>query len=96
MVSHGTQEATKHIGICIKGTVYNSDEQDFYGRLLEMCVLEYLSLPTKQTILFKCELFDSSAFGTSVHPHFKLVSINHIRRYQIYEPFILASQVEQV
>lgn len=95
-ISHGTQRTTMNSGVCIKGAVYNNDEQDFYGRLLEVCVLEYPGLPIKKAIMFKCEWFDSSASGTLVHPEFKLVSINHTRRYKKYEPFVLANQADQV
>ncbi|XP_057779781.1 uncharacterized protein LOC130998378 [Salvia miltiorrhiza] len=96
---HGTNRASMNSGVCIKGECYGSDENgelDYYGRLLEVCELEYMGLPLKTTTLFKCEWFDPSPRGTSVHPQFKLVSINHTRRYGGYEPFVLADQAIQV
>ncbi|XP_057786088.1 uncharacterized protein LOC131003575 [Salvia miltiorrhiza] len=35
------ERATVNSGVCIKGSVYGRDVQDFYGRLQEVCVLEY-------------------------------------------------------
>ncbi|XP_057773074.1 uncharacterized protein LOC130992454 [Salvia miltiorrhiza] len=95
---HDRESATVNSGICIKGSVYGSDRDvlDFYGRLQEVCVLEYPGYPIKQTVLFNCEWFDLSAQGTSIDTDFKLVSLNHTRRYKKYDPFVLASQVVQV
>ncbi|XP_057774691.1 uncharacterized protein LOC130993686 [Salvia miltiorrhiza] len=95
---HDRESATVNSGVCIKGSVYGSDRDvlDFYGRLQEVCVLEYPGYPIKQTVLFNCEWFDLSAQGTSIDTDFKLVSLNHTRRYRKYDPFVLASQVVQV
>ncbi|XP_057809998.1 uncharacterized protein LOC131024507 [Salvia miltiorrhiza] len=96
-LKHGTQKATMNSGVCIKGEVYgNKNEPDYYGRLLEVCELEYPRVPVKTITMFKCEWFDTSKKGTLVHPDFKLVSVNHTRRYKEYEPFVLASQATQV
>ncbi|XP_057808636.1 uncharacterized protein LOC131023110 [Salvia miltiorrhiza] len=90
------ERATVNSGVCIKGSVYGRDVQDFYGRLQEVCVLEYGGYPIKKTVLFKCEWFDLSARGTSIDTNFKLVSVNQTRKYQKYDPFVLASQAVQV
>jgi len=37
-----------------------------------------------------------STHGTNIHKQYKLVEINHTRKYPKYDPFILASQVQQV
>ena len=95
-VSHQSRRATMNSGVCIKGEVFSTDEMDFYGRLVEVCVLEYPAMPIKRITLFKCEWFDPSNSGTLVHNNFKLVSINHKRKYNKYEPFILANQAIQV
>lgn len=97
-LEHGTQRATMNSGVCIKGETYGADknELDFYGRLLEVCELEYHGLPMKTVTMFRCEWFDPSRLGTSVHPEYKLVSVNYRRRYNKYEPFVLATQAVQV
>lgn len=97
-LEHGSQRSTMNSGVCIKGETYGTDTQelDFYGRLLEVCELEYPGLPTKTTTLFRCEWFDPSRLGLSIHSEYKLVSVNHTRRYNKFEPFILANQAIQV
>ena len=57
-ISRGSRRATMNSGVCIKGEIYGTEEMNFYGRLLEVCVLEYPGLPVKSITLFKCEWFD--------------------------------------
>ena len=95
-LSYQSRRATMNSGVCIKGEIFGTDEMDFYGRLIEVCVLDYPSMPIKRTTLFKCEWFDPSTSGTVVQKDFKLVSINHTRKYNKYEPFVLANQATQV
>jgi len=47
------------------------------------------------TTLFKCDWFDS-IHGVSMHDAYKLVDVNHTKRYPKYDPFVLVSQVTQV
>ncbi|XP_047259411.1 uncharacterized protein LOC124891892 isoform X2 [Capsicum annuum] len=70
---------------------------DFYGRIKEIIEVEYREAPLKQIVLFKCEWFDPNMdVGVKKHNQYKLVDINHHRRYKNYEPFILAIQATQV
>ncbi|KAL6542379.1 hypothetical protein OROMI_023981 [Orobanche minor] len=95
-LGHGTNRATINSGVCIKGTNYNANEYDYYGRLLEVLVLEYSGLPLRTTVLFNVEWFDPTPRGTKLHPWYNLVDINHKRRFNGYEPFVLCTQAEQV
>ncbi|KAL6581941.1 hypothetical protein OROMI_005955 [Orobanche minor] len=79
-----------------KGESYVDYESAYYGRLLEVVRLEYPGLPIKQVVLFNCEWFDPTSTDTKVDPYYKLVEINHKRRFNRYEPFILATQATQV
>ena len=48
-------------------------------------------------MLFKCDWFDPTLnSGTIVHEAYKLVDINHRRRFNKYEPFVLVAQAAQV
>ncbi|KAH6783195.1 hypothetical protein C2S52_008154 [Perilla frutescens var. hirtella] len=94
--TYGAHKATMNSGVCIKGAGYNSGESDYYGRLLEVVEVDYPDLPTKKTVLFKCEWFDTSPAGTQVHPLYKMVSINYKRKYSGDDAFVLASQAIQV
>ncbi|XP_057796599.1 uncharacterized protein LOC131012633 isoform X1 [Salvia miltiorrhiza] len=90
-IEYGSKKSTYNSGLCVKGL-----ELDYYGRLVEVVVLEYSGVPTKTITLFKCEWFDPRPSGTLVDRDFKLVSINQRRRYDNYEPFILSTQASQV
>lgn len=94
--TYGSHRATMNSGVCIKGTTYSSDESDYFGRLLEVLEVEYPGLPIKKTMFFKCEWFDGSSAGTHMHPLYKIVSVNHRKRYAGDDAFVLASQAIQV
>ncbi|XP_055960074.1 uncharacterized protein LOC130014948 [Mercurialis annua] len=83
-------------GICVRGTEYVEGENDFYGVLTNIIELEYPALPMKQTVIFKCKWFDPTDTGTYTTNRYNLVDVNHRRRYNKYEPFILAEQADQV
>lgn len=46
--------------------------------------------------MFKCEWYDPTQDGMKVHRQYKLVDINRTKRFNKYEPFILAKQAAQV
>lgn len=86
-------------GVCIKGSNYAELESDYYGKLIDVIELEYPNPTTKRTrvVLFKCDWFDPTIDrGWRVHKQYGLVDINFKRKFMKYEPFILASQAEQV
>ena len=59
--------------------------------------MEYLGLPIKHTVLFKCEWFDPTInSGMKVHKQYPLVDVNLKQRLIKYELFILAMQAAQV
>nr|GMD06052.1 uncharacterized protein LOC109149905 [Ipomoea batatas] len=94
-IGYGGTKETMNSGVCIKGINYSIDESDYYGRLVEVVQVEYPGLPFKRTILFNCEWFDPTTVGMKVHSQYKLVEVNHKRRFNRYEPFVLAiSEVE--
>ena len=96
-LGHGSNKATMNSGVCIKGSNFSATELDFYGQLMEVLQLEYPALPLKRVILFNCQWFDPTpSIGTRSHHEYKLVDVNHTRRFNRYEPFILAEQAMQV
>ena len=96
-LERGATRSTMNSGVCIKGSNYSESSSDFYGRLIEVIQLEYPALPIKRTVLFKCEWFDPVAnVGMKIHKNYNLVDINHKRRFNKNEPFILAMQACQV
>ena len=84
-------------GVCIRGSNLSVDESDYYGQLEEIMELEYLALPIKRTVLFKCDWFDPTLnLGIKVHKEYKFVQVNRKQRFRRYEPFVLAVQADRV
>ena len=86
-------------GVCIKGTCYGDNELDYYGLLEDVIELDYYNPSNKETrvVLFKCHWFDPvENRGWRRHKQYDLVEIHNNRRFTTYEPFILASQAQQV
>nr|GMD54464.1 uncharacterized protein LOC109179592 [Ipomoea batatas] len=84
-IGYGGAKETMNSGVCIKGINYSVDESDYYGRLVEVVQVEYPGLPIKRIILFKCEWFDPTSVSMKVHPMYKLVEVNHKRRFNRYD-----------
>ena len=87
---YGRHRATSNYGICVKG------ETDFYGILQEIIEVEFPGLLKLKCVLFKCEWFDPVVNRGIRYNKFGVVDVNFGRRYNKSEPFILASQAEQV
>ena len=87
---YGRQRATSNYGICVKG------ETDFYGILTEIIEVEFPGILKLKCVLFKCEWFDPVVNRGVRSNKFGVVDVNGGRRYNKFEPFILASQADQV
>nr|GMD63915.1 uncharacterized protein LOC109173559 [Ipomoea batatas] len=95
--SYCNGKSTTNCGVCVKGTGLAEGEADFYGILSEIVEIEYPNLPIKKVILFKCEWFDPKPnIGTGVLPEYGIVEVRQNRRYQKYDPFIIAQNASQV
>ena len=96
-VGRGASKMSINSGVCIKGQNYSHNANDWYGQLREVVEVEYLNWPIKRTVLFMCDWFDPTPnMGIRVHEQYNIVEINHRRRYDKYEPFVLAMQAAQV
>ncbi|XP_050211742.1 uncharacterized protein LOC126661904 [Mercurialis annua] len=63
----------------------------------QLTMNKYPALPMKTTVLFKCEWFDPAQnSGTISNKKYNMVDIYNRKRYNKYEPFILAEQADQV
>ncbi|XP_060200510.1 uncharacterized protein LOC132628763 [Lycium barbarum] len=89
----GSARLTMNRGVCIS----DPNVGDYYGRIQEIIQVEYREVALKKTTLFKCEWFDTTMnVGVKEHNQYKLVDVNHRRRFNKYEPFFLAMQATQV
>ncbi|CAJ2669088.1 unnamed protein product [Trifolium pratense] len=80
-------------GVYVKG-VGDGDEDDFYGVIKHIFELSYRY--DNNVVLFYCEWFDPTNNGTKIDPKHKNVDIRMDRRYNSFDPFILASKCSQV
>ena len=90
---YGINKSTINSGVCVKGSSYGENEHDYYGVIEEIMELTYLGMNNRVTI-FKCHWFDPTA--TRLDKASGIVEVNHKSRFGTYEPFILASQAQQV
>ncbi|KAL4582138.1 hypothetical protein LXL04_006679 [Taraxacum kok-saghyz] len=91
---YGKGRVTSNSGVCVRGETYNAQESDYYGILEEILELEYCGNEHSIVLMFKCVWFDNNQ-GVVVNKN-KLVDVKHKSRLQTDDPFILASQAEQV
>jgi hypothetical protein len=82
---YGNQRTTANYGVCVRGEI------DFYGVLQDIIEVEYPGLVAMKCVLFKCDWFDPTV-GRGVRKNKNgTVDVNKSRRYNKFEPFILAS-----
>jgi hypothetical protein len=84
---------TINSGVYVKG-VSDGGEDDFYGVIKHIFELSYRY--DNNVVLFYCEWFDPTNNGTKINPKHKNVDIRIDRRYNSFDPFILASKCSQV
>jgi len=97
--AYNSTKSTMNSGVCIKGSNYNDFECDYFGLLEEVIELQFFNSTDKRTrvVLFKCDWFDPKLKrGCNVHRQYGIFEINHKRRFDKYEPFVLAQQAQQV
>jgi len=86
---------TTNSGVYVKG-VTEGGEDDFYGVIQHIFELEYHGLSHK-VALFYCQWFDPKRNrGTKVNPNYDIVDIKMNRKYDRYDPFIIAQKAIQV
>lgn len=95
-MQYESNKKSMNSGVFMKGTNYSESSIDYYGRLIEVLVLEYPRLPIKKTTLFKCKWYDLTPEGMKVHRKYNLVDIHEKKKLRKYEPFILAIHAAQV
>ncbi|KAL0649592.1 hypothetical protein Bca4012_092283 [Brassica carinata] len=71
-------------------------ETDFYGILQEIIEVEFPDLVKLKCVLFKCDWFDPTINRGVRYSKFGVVDINATWRYNKVEPYILASQADQI
>nr|GFA40298.1 hypothetical protein [Tanacetum cinerariifolium] len=69
--------STYNSGVCLKGSNYIDESNDYYGILAEIVQLEYPALPIKRVVLFRCDWFDPTPnVGMKVHKCLRRDKVN--------------------
>ncbi|KAG7531488.1 hypothetical protein ISN44_Un30g000040 [Arabidopsis suecica] len=95
---HGKNKKNANYGVCVKGTTSSSsnEEADFYGILREIYELHYPGHVDLKVVVFKCDWYDSKVGRGIRRNKSGIIDINAKRHYEEYDPFVLASQADQV
>ena len=63
----------------------------------EILELEYPSEPLKRVVLFNCEWYDPTCSEkTRKYNHYKIIDINHTKRYEKFDPFIITKMQDNI
>ena len=72
-------------------------ESDWHGVVNEILELEYPGEPLKRVVLVTCRWYDPThPRGTRKQNHYKIIEINHTKRYGNFDPFIITQNARQV
>ncbi|KAG2238554.1 hypothetical protein Bca52824_092219 [Brassica carinata] len=95
---YGKERKTANYGVCVKGTVSSglSDEPDFYGIIRDIIELHYHGPVELKVVVFFCDWYDSTSGRGIRRNKSGIIDVNVTKRYGKYDPFILASQADQV
>ena len=80
---------TAHSGLCVKGSVYEGEEIDYYGTLVDIVELHY---GANSVVLFKGTWYDGVRVVT---PH-GLIEVCHTSRLHSPDVYVLAQHTHQV
>lgn len=78
------------------GVSTQSGDLVYYGVLREILEIHYPGLLDLRCVAFLCDWYDPLIGSGVRHGQFGVTSINGKRGLQQYDPFILASQADQV
>ncbi|KAK9281588.1 hypothetical protein L1049_004491 [Liquidambar formosana] len=91
---HEAYRKTQNSGVVVKGDD-ETGNKDYYGVLIEIIQLDYLG--DNNIFLFKCDWRDVSYEGRGIQTDkHNYTSVNVTKTWNTNEPFVLASQAEQV
>ncbi|WKA12924.1 hypothetical protein VitviT2T_030267 [Vitis vinifera] len=90
---HDDRRITQNSGICVSGE-HDGEEVDFYGVLSNVVVLNYVL--RYKVIIFKCTWLDTNQKKKRIKHDYNFTTIQVISTWYDNDPFILATQAQQV
>ncbi|CAH9102237.1 unnamed protein product [Cuscuta epithymum] len=89
---YGEGKRTSNWGVCVLGETSGDGHYDFYGMVDEIFVLRYKN---NEVTIFKGTWFDPTN-GVRIHEALGVIDVRHTSRLHPEDPFIMASQAQQV
>ena len=84
--AYGKHKSTMNYGVCVS----SEDGGEYFGIIDDIIELVYTGRNREyKTIVFKCSWFDCGR-GMIRHEQYKLVDVNHTKKYPKYDPFVLS------
>ncbi|XP_049410700.1 uncharacterized protein LOC125873917 [Solanum stenotomum] len=94
---YSKNKKTNNSGVWVKGDNGNQNENvDYFGVLQEIVELEYSGWPIKRIVFFQCKWFDPTSRGTRELKQHNIIEVKHTKKYEAYDPFIIAQNAKQV
>ena len=78
------------------GVCSASGDDVYYGHIREILEIKYLGMVGLRCTIFYCDWHDNTPDRGVRTDAFGVISVNSRRKLQYYDPFILASQADQV
>ncbi|CAN6819012.1 unnamed protein product, partial [Brassica oleracea] len=78
------------------GVSSSSGDDVYYGNVREILEIQYPGMIGMRCIVFNCEWYDNVVGRGVSTDAFGVTSVHSRRRLDFYDPFILASQADQV
>lgn len=96
--NHGKDKKNANYAVCVRGTSSSSSNQehDIYGVLKEILEIHYPGPDDLNFVVFNCDQYDLTVGGGIRAIKSGIIDVNVAKRYGKYDPFILASQADQV
>lgn len=79
----------------VRGSCYGENHLSYYGILKEILELEYNVPGNNKVVLFSCDWYDPNG-RVIVDARHEIVDVMPGKYIRRFEPFVLASQVDQV
>lgn len=90
--SSNQHRLTSNNSLCVKDSVYDGEELDYYGTLVDIVELHY---GFNSIVLFKCEWYDNTQSVRIIQPH-AIVEVNHTTQLASSDVYVLAQQSQKV
>ena len=96
IIEWGRGKKIDNTRVYVRGDI-GDGESDWHGVVNKILESEYLGKPLTRVVLFACKWYDLTYLGgTCKYNHYKIIVIDHTKRYEKFDLFIIAQNARQV